>query len=151
MRAKFAKYVNDPINKAFSINGMKAEQVYAVNAFYQKYIPDVEGICSACFRLNLPKAGTGIRWFSQDLYRCEIRISEPKEYGKEGQRKIYITHQYEINKSLLWVKWDGISNPTLDKENRQLYTHLCWETYDYETITKKLTTTVPICKCQKSK
>lgn len=151
MRKEFSKNINDPINKAFALSGMKKEQVYALNAFYQKYIPDIEGICSICFKLSLPKSGPGIRWFSEDLNQCELRITEPKVFGQEGQKKVYLTHRYKFDENELWVKWDGISIPLLDQEKKQLYTHLCWETYDYDTITKKLTDKVPICKCQKFK
>lgn len=148
-RAAFSKYVNDPINLAFSSNGMTIEQIRAVNAFFHKYIPDIDGICSKCFKLGLPLRGPGIRWFSTNLSNCEIRLSDPKPHGQVGQQKIYITHQYEINQNELYVRWDGITTPILDPILKDEFTHLCWKTYDYEYITKTLSHTVPICQCPK--
>ena len=149
VREKFGICVNDEINRIFSSQGMKIEQVRAINAFFGNYIPDVDGICANCFKLSLPRRGPGIRWFSLSLSQCEIRLSEPKLHGQIGQRKIYITHQYALSKKL-HIKWDGTVNlPTLDPKSAQEYTHLCWKTYDYEYITNCLSKQVPICQCPK--
>lgn len=151
-RFSFRKNVNDPINQAFSTKGMKIEQIRAINAFFGKYIPDIDGICNNCFKLCLPESGPGIRWRSTSLSECEIRLSEPKKYGRIGQQKLYITHLYVLNTKRLVVKWDGLrtSMPSLDSNVGQELTHLCWKTYDYEYITNSLSNfQVPICQCLK--
>lgn len=150
-RRAFGKYINDPINEAFSTKGMTIEQIHAVNAFLHKYIPDLDGICLKCFKISLPHRGAGVRWFSQNLENCEVRLSEVKPFGLQGQQKMYVTHQYIVKQENLWVKWDGtFVPPVLDPNNKQLYTHLCWQTYDYEFITKKLSHQITICQCQKT-
>lgn len=141
----FGIHVNDTINRVFSNKGMTKEQIHAVNAFFHRYAPDIEGICSRCFKLCLPKKGPGIRWVSDSLSSCEIRLSAEKPFGQLGQQKTYVTHMYRINSKMLHVRWDGFSpQATLVQLNHKasnddyFYSHLCWKSYNYETITKML-------------
>ncbi|MCE5318773.1 MAG: hypothetical protein LLG04_15600 [Parachlamydia sp.] len=153
----FGIQVNDKINGIFATKVMTKEQIHVVNAFFERYVPDIEGICTKCFKLGMPKKGPGIRWYANSLNNCEIRLSEEKPFGQTGQQKTYVTQIYEINSKKLHVKWDGFSpQPSLvelkrgvAKSDDFLYSHLCWKSYDYGTITKLLQnfTNIPVCQC----
>lgn len=153
----FGLHVNNTINQVFLNKDMTKEQVLVVNAFFHKYVPDIEGICPRCFKLGLPKKGPGIRWVSDKLNSCEIRLSAEKYFGKPGQQKTYVTHMYRLNSRMLHVRWDGYSpQATLVKLDRKasnddyFYSHLCWKSYDYEKITKMLQqqfSSIQVCKC----
>lgn len=154
IQREFAQHVNDKINPKFP-NGMAVEQLRATNAFFLKYLPDVEGICPTCFSLSLPRSGAGSRWFSVINQECEVRLSEPKPSGYTKQQVLYLTHNYEGSSKALHVKWNGITadSPVFDLQLKQPDTHLPWETYDYETLVNRLPTVngykYTVCQCKK--
>lgn len=139
LRREFSAHINDPINSRYS-GGMSMDQIRATNAFFFKYLPDVDGLCTRCFKLSLPRTGAGVRWFAPSNNFCEVRLSEPKIFEHEGQRRLYLTHNYTYNEQVLHVKWKGIFNdtPTLTTTLKQQETHIPWELYDYEHLVASL-------------
>ena len=154
--------INTPLNAAYQ--NMDIEQVRTINAFFGEYLPSIEGICSRCFLLSLPDRGLGARWFSQDLQRCEVRLSIPKPDGWPSQQILYVTQQYKPVKKEVYVKYEGIiheenenwtdtsSNPEFTRNNRQSSVHIPWEKYCYTQTVLDLPllkgTQLQVCQCQ---
>lgn len=155
VRREFTSNINDNLNRKFP-DGMTSEQIKAVNAFFLKYLPDVEGICRFCFKLSLPRSGPGVRWFAPNNTLCEVRLSEPKPNGYPCQQRLYLTHNYQINLARIHVKWNGIvtESPTLTKVLQQSDTHIPWEFYDYADIVNRLPSynnyQFVVCQCKKT-
>ena len=146
-----SRIVNDTINQEYD-EGLTRKQLRIINAFFQRYLPGLEGICEKCFKLNLPTSGFGERWSSPETNNCEIRLSEPKPQGRPHQQILYVSHKYEIDEKVLHVKWDGIVSddpPELVTNHKQPQTHIPWKFYEYQEVVPLLPQEqdIEVCQC----
>lgn len=148
----FSMRFNESVNQLFASKnngrGMSAGQIHAFNLFFQKYVPQLEGVCGSCFRVMLPRSGAGERWRheAQGGEKFEIRLSAAKPMGLPGQTVEYvsqtITDQNQKNRYALWdVKVNGMQ---YTDNMKQEATHIPWTIYDYQ----KFSLDMPICLCK---
>lgn len=88
--ANFNEYINDFFD-SLPQKGLKIGQVDALNKFFEKYVPEIEGICTTCYKLSLPNIGAGQKWVLKEDEDYEIRLSAAKKSGLPGQKVEYVS------------------------------------------------------------
>lgn len=146
-KVKFNEAVNQVLAKSQS-GKVTPGQIQAINLFFEKYVPSLEGICSTCYNVMLPKSGAGERWLKQiDGTSYEIRLSAAKPQGEPGQRAEYVS-QTIIDESgdYMYAMWNS-ANCKVEYTDimKQGPTHIPWEIYDYN----KFNIGIPPCLCKK--
>lgn len=145
----FNKNLNEKLENDRKGLGMTIGQVQAINLFFDKYVPELEGICTTCFRVSLPKSGAGERWTHRSNERYEIRLSAAKLNGREGQQVEYVSHT-EVNheQKLIFAAWNKKQKAAnFSDEMAQKNTHIPWDVYDFN----KFKIGMPLCNCLKKK
>ncbi|MBA2367390.1 MAG: hypothetical protein H0V82_00005 [Candidatus Protochlamydia sp.] len=147
----FSSNFNEAMNKKFATQNKERQmtlgQVQAINLFFDKYVPSLEGVCSRCFQVTLPKRGAGERWLQENNGKTyEIRLSAAKPLGKNGQRTEYVSQTIiDEEKCELHALWDPNKSIVEYTYNmRQEFTHIPWSIYDYDKFNVKM----PICICK---
>lgn len=134
-------------NHAFNANKSTPGQIRALNLFFEKYVPGVEGICATCYQVSLPKSGAGERW--HQIYNgneYEVRLSAAKTYGHVEQKTEYISQTIiDQNKQSVFAMWDPQRcNVQYTNNMKQGPTHIPWDIYDYN----KFNIRMPGCQCK---
>lgn len=127
--------------------GMTPGQIQTINLFFEKYVPGIEGICTSCYKVSLPMAGSGEQWKFRSDERYEIRLSAAKPQGFPGQRREYVT-QTSLNKSdnLKFAMWNSSTcAPEYTDLLKQEATHIPWEIYDFN----QFSIDMPRCQCNR--
>ncbi len=142
----FSFKFNEAINALFG-DKMTPGQVAALNIFFGKFVPGVEGICTKCYYVTLPRSGSGESWRNRENPDFEVRLSAAKPNGREGQRYKYVSHT-EVDQSgnESYATWNPITlQAGFDPDMVQRNTHIPWEVYDFE----KFSFRMPRCRCDR--
>ncbi len=138
---------SEAFNNIINSNKLNPWQVHALNLFFEKYVPGIEGICPTCYQIQLPRSGAGERWLNRSNgHEYEVRLSAAKTYGYPEQRREYVS-QTIVNPTgeALFAMWDPLKCKVEYTDNmRQGFTHIPWEIYDYN----KFSISMPLCKCK---
>jgi hypothetical protein len=59
---EFNNHFNQLYEKKYPNRGMNPTQVRAVNLFFKKFVPGVEGVCTKCYKIMLPRSGAGEKY-----------------------------------------------------------------------------------------
>lgn len=142
----FSFKFNEAINQMFG-DQMTRGQVQAINVFFGKFVPGIEGVCSTCYKVSLPDSGSGEKWTYRRKNKYEIRLSAAKPNGKAGQKVEYVSHtELDSEGNLIFATWDKEkSEKGFDYFMRQKNTHIPWEVYDFD----KFSLRMPLCTCRK--
>lgn len=154
----FSMNFNSELNKFFETRnhgkGMTPGQIQALNLFFEKYVPGIEGICTSCFKVSLPISGAGERWTLRSDDRYEVRLSAAKPNGKSRQQSEYVSHaEVDQNQELLYALWDPAQCQVRyghkivgGQKNEQniIDSHIPWKVYDFD----KLSIGMPRCQCK---
>ncbi len=152
--------IRHPLNEDFNLlinqyfaserngQGMTTGQVQALNLFFEKHVPGLEGICTTCFRVSLPLRGAGERWTHRSNEKYEVRLSAAKPLARFScQQTEYVTHR-ELNQKgeQIFATWDSKNEVVgTDSDNTLPTTHIPWTAYDFN----KFQIGMPICTCLK--
>lgn len=148
----FSRQFNEKINQKMASQhndkGWTPGQIQAFNLFFEKYVPGLEGICFSCFKVMLPRSGSGERWLHQDSSGAEyeVRLSAAKSLGFPSQQSEYVSQTItDINKARKFAMWDTKKCEVVYSNSmKQGPTHIPWPIYDYN----KFILDMPICKCK---
>ena len=149
----FSGKFNETVNKKFisqnNFKGMTPGQIQTINLFFDKYVPSLEGLCSTCFKVSLPRSGAGERWVREEANGMiyEVRLSAAKPTGQKGQRIEYVSQTIidQNQDKNYFALWDPIKSSFEYTNNmKQEYTHIPWSTYDYN----KFNVNMPLCLCK---
>lgn len=147
----FSKSFNQAVNRLFDsqVNGrgMTLGQIQAFNLFFNKHVSGIEGICTRCFKVSLPRAGAGERWTHRSNEEYEVRLSAAKPEGRAGQKIEYVSHaELAQDKTSIFATWNKEKRiKGFHDDMRQHDTHIPWDVYDYD----KFKIGMPVCKCMK--
>lgn len=153
----FSELFNLTVNRLFENRrnglGMTVGQLQAINLFFEKHVPGLDGICTTCFKISLPKSGAGERFVHRQNDFYEVRLSAAKPNARfPNQRIEYVTHREvdlasEIsNPTAIYSTWNKKKKSMgFDKNVQQEDSHIPWNIYDF----KKFEIGMPICKCMK--
>lgn len=148
--------------------------VRVLHAFFDIYVPYVDGVCSNCFKISLPDNGFGIKYDSvvNDAYnKLEIRVSPPKPDGDRQQRYLYVTNMLQVHGKKMYLglcPHEGIKpifTTQLKLSDESLIFHHPWESHyqpvfnswlsqdDHqkkiqEFLNTKSQIMVPLCQCK---
>lgn len=143
----FSRKFNAAVNQLFD-KGMKPGQVQALNLFFGKYVPGIEGVCTTCYKVTLPMSGAGEKWTNRKDERYEVRLSAAKPQSSHpGQQIEYVSHTELDGRNeeifATWNKKKGVAG--FDKKMDQEDTHIPWDVYDFN----KFSVGMPLCRCRK--
>ncbi|MBA2367987.1 MAG: hypothetical protein H0V82_03065 [Candidatus Protochlamydia sp.] len=142
----FSLQFNKEVNKEKKYPG----QIQALNLFFEKYVPGLEGICASCFQVMLPKSGSGERWLHTDTNKkiYEVRLSAAKPLASYAeQRREYVSQTITEKNEPIYAMWDPQkSQVDYTAVMEQGFTHIPWEIYDFE----KFSLGMPLCQCKKN-
>lgn len=143
----FGKKFNEAVHMMFQEKGMTPGQVQAINFFFEKYVPGIEGICTTCYKVQLPKSGAGECWLYRDDKAYEVRLSAAKPQASyPSQQREYVSQKIlDEKKEPIHALWDANKcEIRYDQDMVQAATHIPWEIYDFN----KFNIGMPKCKCK---
>lgn len=158
------------IRKAFIGQQLTLGQVNTINYFFKSDpILKIEGLCTKCYRVSLPKKGFGVRFYYEGHLRDmpphgiikEIRLSARKPSSMGPTSIPYVTELVIANPSMVVETDKGnlrpankneqvytMMNPTTGRYGFSTYaereeTHIDAALYDFDKLTMRL----PVCTC----
>jgi hypothetical protein len=146
----FSERFNMTVNQLFegkrNGKGMTPEQVKIINLFFGKNVPDLDGICSNCFKVMLPNSGAGERWVHRSNEKCGVRVMAGNPDSKhESQRGPYVSHtEPDRHGQSLYAFWHESQKVAMTGNRKFPDVHIPCNLYDYKTFSIKM----PPCTCR---
>jgi hypothetical protein len=165
IRGVFSKSVSKPINTTPDLDPYA---IRLIHAFFEIIVPEIDDICSKCFKVSMPESGFGIKYLNKiaDNLYYEVRLSPEKLGGQNQQSQIYITNKLNVHGKVRFVEWQQTNEPVYNftEDITKSITHIPYRHNDQESIFSFLNTKesidyfkklsskapnliIPICQC----